>query len=137
MPKDLVDSFRAGDELTADLVDAILRELKRLRKMTAAPPLGISNTDGMTPPVLYLLDEDKIVPFQAPAGGVAVGSIASPTTFTATLLMNGSSSGTFTATSAPTTGLGRHFMNVAISASANGWAVWYNGYLWPITWDSC
>lgn len=137
MPKDLISSFRAGDELTANLVDAILRELCRLRKMTAVPPLGISNAEGMSPPVIHLASSKTLIPFQAPAGGVAAGSLSAPQAFTASLVYSTTQGQFIGGGTTLTTTLGKHFMNIAIPASANGWAVWYDGYLWPITWDGC
>lgn len=76
-----------------------------------------------------------LVPFRV-TSGVAAGSLASPTHFTATLLLDIADGG-FTATAAPTTTLGRHFLSVAIGAGANGWAVWAGGYLHPVVWDLC
>lgn len=154
MPKDLVESFRAGDELTADLVDAILRELRRLRKMSAAPPLGIFNAEGMAPPTFYLVEEtsDLIVPFKNDTGvDVTAGSIATPYSFTATLLFDGYHAGPPVTygpdlvmqntiggvTSAKVTIPGQHVLNVVIKAGASGWGIYRNGYFYPVSWDSC
>lgn len=53
---DLIDGFRAGDELTADLLDAMMRELKRWRHLSVVPPLGIDGAHGDAPPVLWNAD---------------------------------------------------------------------------------
>lgn len=135
MPKDLIDSFRSGDELTANLVDAILRELQRLRKMNAAAPLAIDNADGGGPPLFWMLDDDNIVPFKA-GSSVAAGSISSPTSFNPTTL-SVKADGTLVATTEDLTGYGKHIMNVPINANAIGWGCWMGGYFYPLTWDNC
>ena len=140
MPKDLVDSFRPGDELTGELVDAIVRELKRLRGMYAAEPLVIEDANGPGPPLLWMLDEDVLVPFQNATGSdIGASSLTGATPFTATLLVlkTSGNSGSMTTTNALTTNLGRHIMNVTIKNGANGFGVWYGGYFYPVTWDNC
>lgn len=137
MRKDLIKSFRAGDELTVELVDAILSELCRLRKMTAVPPLCMSNAEGGSPPVIHMAAGKTLIPFQAPAVGVEAGSLSIPTNFTASIMYSTTQGQFIGGATAQTTTLGKHFMNIAIPASANGWAVWYDGYLWPLTWDGC
>lgn len=140
MPKDLIESFKPGDELTGNLVDAIVRELQRLRKMNAAAPLAIDDGNGVGPPLIWMLDEDTIVPFKAPSGGVSAGSISGsspgPQTFTPIMLIP-AADGTFSTSSETMTNMGRHIMNVAIGADAIGWGCWYSGYLYPLTWDTC
>lgn len=98
--------------------------------------MGLANAEGMAPPVFYMVESDNLVPFQNDSSPVLAGSLGTPSTFTATLLMT-ATGGAFTASGAPTTTMGRHFMAIDIPASANGWAVWRDGYLWPITWDGC
>lgn len=137
MPTDLIDGFRPGDELTANLVNAILRELQRLRKMSAAPPLAVDDANGIGPPLFWMHEEDQVVPFKNATGSdIAAGVPATPTTFTPTLLV-AAPNGTLAVTSETLTNMGKHVMNVSIKNNAIGWGCWLGGYLYPLTWDSC
>lgn len=46
MPADLPKEFRSGTRLTAEFLDALVKELWRWRRFTAAAPLELSDADG-------------------------------------------------------------------------------------------
>lgn len=48
---------RAGDVITVDMYNSILRELRRWQKFSVAPPLAIANVTGDAPPVIWLADQ--------------------------------------------------------------------------------
>lgn len=131
--EDLPKDFYPGQELTADLIRAILQELHRWRKAQAAPPLVLERADsGDAPPQFWYFGEDRVVPFRVTTA-VAAGSIGTPTSFTALLLRSVPGGTSFAADSiAETTTSGLNF-GPAIPANSNGWAVWRDGHLWPVT----
>lgn len=78
-----------------------------------------------------------VVPFSNATGAdIAAGSKASPTHCTLTLLADGTD-GALDGSATSTTTAGRHTLAVAIKNNATGWAVWRNGFLYPLTWDGC
>lgn len=125
----LPKAFKPGDELLGRHIDALFREFWRWRKAVAAPPLEIHDVASDTdPPKFYYDPSDTIVPFQA-GSAVAAGSIASPTSFTATLLAAAGAAG-FTTTGAGTTTFGRNEQTHPLLPGLTYWGVWRNGYLY-------
>lgn len=53
MKSDLPKRFREGDELTASLINDILEELWRWRKMEGMPPVYVSDADSDVPPLIF------------------------------------------------------------------------------------
>ncbi len=86
MPTALPKRFESGTELTADMMNTVLEELWRLRRMDAAPPLTIDNADSDQAPIFLFHGSLDIIPAQSAGGVVAAGSLASPTQFTANIL---------------------------------------------------
>lgn len=83
MKSDLPRKFRDGDELTASIIDGILKEIWRWRRADAAPPLHISEADSDESPVFSFFDIPAGQIFAGDTGGgYAAGSPASPTAVT-------------------------------------------------------
>lgn len=87
MKSDLPKSFKEGDELTASLVNDILQELWRWRRMEGMPPLHVSETDSDAPPVISFFQQSGGQIFAGTTGnGFNGGSPASPKQVTLTSL---------------------------------------------------
>lgn len=70
MPDDF-PYLRDGDELTPRHFNLIYDELRRWRKLSAAPPLAVDNADGDAPPVLSLVEQRPF--FAVLTGGYVPG----------------------------------------------------------------
>lgn len=80
MKGDLPKSFKEGDELTATLVNNIVGELWRWRKVQAADPILIDNEDSDEPPVFSFNTPPYTFAWGVtPTGGYSGGTISSPT----------------------------------------------------------
>lgn len=129
---DLPRTFPKGSELTNRLVDAIVRELWRWRKVQASPPLAIDYTESSQPPVFsyHSQDGDDNRRWAVTLSSIAAGSLASPTQGTATLYKDNGSGLVADKTA--------YVYNVYGSTIASGKTVWvetYAGKLYILTAD--
>lgn len=84
MPRDF-DDIKDGTRLEPYHLNIIYRELRRLRKMTAAPPLALDNmTSTTSPPLLWSLNPGQSV-LAMTSSSVTARSGATAGTGTATL----------------------------------------------------
>lgn len=88
MKSDIPKDFKEGDELTASLVNDVLKELWRWRQIQAAPPIHIDNEDSDIPPTI----SSSVSPYslawgQTPTGGYSGGTISSPASNTTSMTL--------------------------------------------------
>jgi hypothetical protein len=103
-------------------------------KFDAAPPLSFDG-NGESPPHLSLLADDDLVPILTPSGGMTAGTYSSPTSGTATLLLESSSTGGPGFVSSGQTATVYNCYATAIGASKFGWAKWRDPYLYLVVGD--
>lgn len=118
MPKDF-ELMQDGDELTIDHINVIYQELMRWRRMTGSGAIDVDSAAGEDPPTIV----DARMKALSPAtltGALAAGSLASPTTAAATLLLPTGSSGALTATG----GASITIYNASTTAVASGKFCW-------------
>lgn len=129
---DLPRTFPKGSELTNRLVDAIVRELWRWRKVQAAPPLVIDYAESDQAPIFSYYSEsgDDNRRWAVTASSFSAGSLASPVQGTVTLYID-KGSGLVSDKTA-------YAYNVYGSSIASGKTVWvevYAGKIYILTAD--
>jgi hypothetical protein len=96
MARDFPD-LKVGDELRIWHLRIIYDELNRWRKMRGAGLVDVDGADGTSPPTIVGYAASGLVPAQLTAS-LATGTIASPTSAAATLLVSTGSGAALTAT---------------------------------------
>lgn len=135
--EELPRKFKAGEELSVALIQAILDELWRLRGMDAAPPLGILNGAGARgeSPLFYYEDFDRLVPALT-TEDVSGGSYSSPVQTTVSFLWW---NGTALAETSPTSTDTAYNVYSSSVVIPNGSLVWCTlfGTAWFIVGADC
>lgn len=123
MKSDLPRSFKEGDELTASLVNGILEEVWRWRKMEAMPPIYVSESDSAAPPIISFFQvPDGQIFAGTTGGGFAAGTPTSPTAVTTscTIYLTEGTSG-WTSAITTTTAYSIYSATIAASKTAYYW----------------
>ena len=133
MPRVTPTEFRDGDALEPWHMNFILGFIRRWMKFDASAPLQFDGA-GESPPHLSIGDIDELVPILTPSGGLTAGSYASPTSGTATLLIEYEGGPGFTSSGANTATVYNSY-TTAVGGSKFGWAKWRGPYLYIVVWD--
>jgi hypothetical protein len=128
-------NVKDGDSLAPWMLNIIYRELERWRRMVASPPLAIDSAESsVSPPLLYSLATDELVPILTGSGGIAAGTYGSPGSATVTLLIEDADGPGFTASGADTATCYNPY-TTALDATKFAWAKWRGPYLYLLVGD--
>lgn len=132
---DLPRHFKTGDELTGDLIQAILDELWRWRKAHASAPLNLDNADGraMEPPGFWLSADLPLTPAQAGSSGVSAGTPSAPTSGTVNLVYNSGAAGSPALSSSAVDSLTVYNAGAAVASNGLCWIIPFQGQWWVVT----